>query len=257
MSEENSTALDLSSLDLSIVCTDLGPEDLSKRHHQPAKGFWKWAFADGEMALVPRKLVKDVHIEKPISADYGVFSDKIFDLHQLELESAAEPGTLERPNEVDDQVAECTPQFILRNIPKIEHYYDLDRPLSFNLDDMPRVEAEDLLSEVRDARIGDIEFIDVESVHFVDDFRAFLEEIFILCPWEQITKGEPEEDNPWHINNSTSKLAKDLLTRKNKLFIFTEKGMTQIGMKAFQPRKEKEDTSGEGPCPFTQTFGPG
>ncbi len=257
MAEESGVQLDISSLDLSIVCIDLGPEDLAVRHQRPARGFWKWAFADGEMALVPRKLISEVHIEKPISVDFGAFADKIHELHQLELDSSVEAGTLERPNEVDDQVTECTPRFILRNIPKIEHYYDLDRPLSFNLDDMPLLEAEDLLDEVRNAKIGDIEFIDVESVHFVDDFRSFLEEIFYLCPWEQITKGEPEEDNPWHINNSTSKLAKELLTRKNKLFIFTEKGMTQIGMKAFQPRKEKEDTSGEGPCPFTQTFGPG
>lgn len=257
MAEDCVIARDLSDIDLSIVCTDLGPEDLATRHSRPHKGFWKWAFADGEMALVPRKLIKDVHIEKPISIDFGKFAAKVHELHQIELGSSAEPEDMERPCEIDDQVAECTPQFILRNIPKVERYYDLDRPLSFYLDDMPKTEAEDMLQEVRNAHLGDIEFIDVESVHFVDDFRAFLEEIFYLCPWEQITKGEPEADSPWHIDNSVSKLARDLLSRKNKLFIFTEKGMTQIGMKAFEPRKEKESGGGEEVCPFAQTFGPG
>ena len=243
-----------SQLDLSIVQIDIGPETWPE-HHRPDKGFWRTAFADGNMALATRKLITEVHIEKPLSIDYGKFVEHISELHAIELDSNAEPTDIERPNELEDQVRECTPQFILRNIPKIERYYDLERVLPFNIEDPPKMEAEDLLEEMRNTHVGKVDFGDFQSIKFIDDFRSFLEEIFYLCPWDQITRGEPEEDSPWHINNSTSELAKDLLTRRNKLYIFTESGMKQSVMKAYEPRK-KDDTPAEA-CPFAQTFGPG
>ncbi|MBQ9396485.1 MAG: hypothetical protein IJU23_13355 [Proteobacteria bacterium] len=252
MSETNEQ--NTSQLDLSIVQIDIGPEKWPE-HHRPDSGFWRNAFADGEMALATRKLITEVHIEKPLSIDYTKFVEHIAELHVLELESGAEPTDMERPNELEDQVRECTPQFILRNIPKIEHYYDLERVLPFNVEDPPKMEAEDLLEEMRNAHVGKVEFGDYQSVKFVDDFRSFLEEIFYLCPWDQITRGEPDEDSPWHVKNSTSELAKDLLTRRNKLYIFTESGMKQSVMKSYEPRK-KDDSPAEA-CPFTQTFGPG
>ena len=253
MDNENAK-VDVNALDLSMVLCDLGPEVF--KPGQIPRGFWQSAYANDNMALIPRKIIKEVHIEKPICIDFNQFADKIHELHQMELESSAEPVTNERPDEVDDQIVECTPQFILRNIPKIERYYDLDRATIFDIDDMPIVEAKDLIDEARNARIGDIEFIEVESVNFINDFRAFLEEIFYLCPWDQITKQEPTEDNPWHIKNSTTKLAQDLLSRKNKLFIFTEKGMTQIGMKAYKPRAEKDEPPEARPN-FVRSYGPG
>ncbi len=238
MSDENS-GFDTSQLDLSIVSVDLGSDAVS--HHRPRRGFWRAAWFDPEMALVPRKLITEVHVEHPLSPNYTEIVDKIADLHKVELKSAAEPENIERPVEVDDQVAECTPQFILRNIPKVERYYDLDRPLSFNLDDMPFTEAKDMIEEAHHTHLGKIEFIPVESVDFLNDFRNFLEEIFVLCPWEQATRKEPDETSPWHIKNSTSKLALDLLSRKNTLFIFSEKGMTSMGMKDYKPREENND----------------
>ena len=156
MDNENAK-VDINALDLSMVLCDLGPETFKPGHIPP--GFWQSACADDDMALIPRKLLKDVHIENPICIDFNLFADKIHDLHQMELESSAEPVTHERPDEVDDQIVECTPQFILRNIPKIERYYDLDRATIFDIDDMPIVEAQDLIDEARNARIGDIEFI--------------------------------------------------------------------------------------------------
>ncbi len=244
--------VDDSQLDLSIVQVDLGPE--SAGHFRPRAGFWRAAWFDPEMALAPRKLITDVHIEHPLSPNYSEIVDKIADLHKVELKSAAEPENIDRPVEVDDQVAECTPQFILRNIPKIERYYDLDRPLSFNLDDMPLLEASDMIDEARHTRLGKVEFIPVESVNFLNDFRDFLEEIFVLCPWEQATRKEPDENSPWHIKNSTSKLALDLLSRKNTLFIFSEKGMTTMGMKDYKPREETNDLQDNRPH---IGFGPG
>ena len=238
MSDEP-TQVDLSQLDLNIVQIDLGPETSS--HIRPRNGFWYAAWFDPDMALAPRKLIKDVHIEHPLSRDYNEIVDKIADSHDIDLKTSAEPGTLDRPVEVDDQVAECTPQFILRNIPKIERYYDLERTLPFNLDDMPLLEAKDMIEEARNTHLGKIEFIPVESVNFLNDFRDFLEEIFVLCPWEQITRKEPDEDSPWNIKNSTSKLALDLLSRKNTLFIFGENGMTSMGMKEYKPRENKND----------------
>ena len=240
-------------LDLSIIQADLG---LGGSFVHQNRGFWKSASIHENMAVSVRKLPKDVHVEHPVCIDYIAFVDKIADLHKLELDSQAEPQKIERPVEVDDQVVECTPQFILRNIPKIEHYYDLDRPLSFNFEDMPMIEAEDLLKEVRTTRVGKVEFIPVESTEFVDDFRSFLEEIFILCPWEKITRQEPTEDNPWHINNSVSKLARDLIARKNTLFIFSESGMTKVGMKEYKPRETKSESHEVKPD-FVRSYGPG
>ena len=240
-------------LDLSIIQADLG---LTGNFSHQNRGFWHTAAMNPDMALAVRKLPKDVPVEQPVCIDHLAFVDKISELHQLELNSQAEPQEIDRPVDVDDQVVECTPQFILRNIPKIEHYYDLDRPLSFDLEDMPIVEAEDLLTEVRTTRVGKVEFIPVESTDFVDDFRAFLEEIFILCPWDQITRKEPEEDNPWHINNSVSKLARDLIARKNTLFIFSERGMTKVGMKEYKPRAQKSEPQEARPD-FVRSFGPG
>ncbi|MBQ9816171.1 MAG: hypothetical protein IJM59_01710 [Proteobacteria bacterium] len=256
MSEDTVKTPDSSSVDMTIVFADLGPEDLASRHHRPECGFWRWAFADENMALSVRQLPKSVHIEKPICQDYSVFANHVFELHRMELESSAEPSKIERPNDVDDQVVECTPQFILRNIPKIERYYDLERDLNFDVADLPLTEATDMIDEMRQTHIGNIEFIDVQSVNFVNDFRNFLEEIFYLCPWDQITKSEPTEDSPWHIKNSTAKLTADLLSRKNTLFIFTEKGMTQVGMKAYKPRKEKDAPAEERPN-FVRSYGPG
>jgi hypothetical protein len=242
-------------LDLSIVCCDLGPEVFPK-HHRPEAGFWRSAFVDADMALVPRQCPKSVHIETPLSRDHRIFAKKIADLHKLELDSIAKPQRHERPDEIDDQVCECTPQFILRNIPKIERYYDLERALPFDLDTTPLSEATDLVEEARSVKLEPIEFIKSESVNFINDFRAFLEEIFVLCPWEQISKTPPTEDSPWHLNNSTTDLAKDLVARKNKLFIFSAKGMTQVGMKEHKVKKEKTDNMPPKPAGFV-SYGPG
>ncbi|MBQ9244113.1 MAG: hypothetical protein IJ165_13005 [Proteobacteria bacterium] len=254
MTEEIAEMLDQSCLDLSIVQIDLGPEKFVP-HQRPSSGFWRASYADGDMAVGVRHLV-DIHIDKPISRDMSGFCDRIFELHKMDLESIAEPENIERPNEVDDQVVECTPQFILRNIPKIERYYDLDRVLPFEVTDMPKMEADDLLADAKKVHLGDIEFIEVESVNFINDFRSFLEEIFYLCPWDQITRQEPDEDSPWHIKNSTTKLAQDLLSRKNTLFIFSAKGMTQMGMKAYKPREEKNEPTEARPD-FVRSYGPG
>lgn len=256
MSDETVPVLDLSCLDLSIVFADLGPVDLATRHRRPEKGFWRSAFADAEMAGATRRLPRSVHIETPICPDISKFVDRIFEIHKMELDSSAEPEQIERSGEVDDQLTECTPQFILRNIPKIERYYDLERSLYFDVMDLPFLEAKEMLEEARNTHIGKVEFVDVQSVNFVNDFRNFLEEIFYLCPWNQITKGEPSEDSPWNIKNSTAKLAIELLSRKNTLFIFSEKGMTQVGMKPLVPRKTKEEPGEKLPS-FMHSYGPG
>ena len=240
-------------LDLSIIQSDLG---LDGQFVHQNRGFWNCTHINDNMALCVRRLPKDVHVEHPICIDHAAFVEKIAELHTMELDSQSEPHHVERPVEVDDQVVECTPQFILRNIPKIEHYYDLERPLSFDLEDMPIVEAADLINEVRTTRVGKVDFIPVESTEFVDDFRSFLEEIFILCPWDQITRKAPAEDNPWHINHSVSKLARDLIARKNTLFIFTEGGMTKLGMKEYKPRETKSEPQEARPD-FVRSYGPG
>ena len=244
-------------LDLSIVQADLGLEGDFPRQN---RGFWGCFRFNPDMALVLRRLPKESSAQQPICIDYTEFVNRVAERNEIELDVLGKPRKMDRPIEVDDQVVECTPQFILRNIPKIEHYYDLERPPAFDVADMPRMEAEDQIREMHNTHIGKVEFIPVESTEFVSDFRSFLEEIFVLCPWDRITRQDPPEDNPWHIQYSTSKLAQDLLSRKNTLYIFSEKGMTKMAMKEYKRKEEKSDAQGSVPSGVPggfHSYGPG
>ena len=224
---------------------------------EDTRGFYRLALVNADMALVPRKAPTSVHVETRICPDHGVFASYIVDKHRDERQDIKAP-VYEIPCEVDDQLKECTPQFILRNIPKIEHYYDLERPLPFNLDDLPIKEALEAAKLGRTTRFDPPEFIDCKSLEIVNDFRVFLEEIFYLCPWEAITRHAPDDLSPWHPKHSRSQLALELLASQNTLFIFSDRGMSKMGMKAYQPKETKKAASGvpSGGLGFA-TFGPG
>ena len=241
-------------LDLSILRIDLGSGDLSSTYAQ--KGFWRFALMDENMAFGVRHLIDHVSVQTPIVRDIQAYADKIAATHEHESEISAEPIEMERPVEFDDYVAECTPQFILRNIPKIERYYDLDRALPFMLDDMPIVEARAQIDEIKNAKLDPPDFGDHDNIEFLNDFRAFLEEIFVLCPWDQISRKAPDEDSPWHLKNSTTKLAHHLLESRNTFFVFGTRGMTTMQLGDYQPEKEKKQDQQRPSGIGMPTFGP-
>lgn len=248
---QNSPSLDLSMLDLSIVAASLPPHAAP-----PSSGFWKAASCDENMAILPRKIFPPLHVETKLFPEYDAIAQKIAEKNQNTVDPAENDIHYDSPAELDDQLAECTPQFILRNIPKIERYYDLDRTPPFDISDMPLLEAQDILDEAHHTHLGKVEFIPVESVQVFSDFATFLEEILTLCPWDQITRQTPDENNPWNLKYSTTQFARDLVSRKNTLFIFSEKGMTTMQMKDYKPQKEK-------PAPMNEqsesvfSYGPG
>ena len=251
---DESTSLDLRSLDLSIVFTDLGPEG----DVRPASGFWHSCLVDTGTTVTSRRPFSCYHLDSPISRDYVPFVDAIADRHKPEFSSSAEPTYVERPYQVDDQVTQCTPQFILRNIPKIERYNDLSRRLPFSFEDLPITEVNDIIREARETRIDEVEFPDHDMLAYLNDFRSFLEEIFYLCPWEMITKRAPTEDNPWHIRNSVSQLARDMLANKDRFFIYSDKGVTTRYMDSEPPKPKASAASSMPSLPsgFGASFGP-
>jgi len=198
-----------------------------------ASGFWRLACVRSDFAVSLPGAPKDVPIEHPVCRDHGAFVEEIARRHVFE--EASEGSSYRLPPELDDQISECTPQFILRNISKLERYHDLSRMLSFNEEASPLESALEALAEVRGARIEPVQFAKIQSVEIVEDFRVFLEEIFYLCPWDQITRRAPDEDSPWHIKHSHAKLVQYLLDRQSTLFIFSEDRTTQIGTKPFVP----------------------
>lgn len=249
--DNDSRLIALDDVDLSIVFTQLNPQ----HDAETLNPFWRAVSVRETLPLSARKNFNPLHITNPICLDYGVFASKIAQIHELDISSTAEVKKIERPFVVDDQVAECTPQFILRNIPKIERYYDLDARLPFNLDDFPLDEITQEILDARNTRIEELEFPDHDSIAYVNDFRAFLEEIFYLCPWDHITKKAPPEDNPWHIKNSISKLAKDILENRHRVFIYTDKGVKPQTWNRDDKKKSVETHAN----PLTQglqSFGP-
>lgn len=238
-------------LDPSILSIDL---DMDAK-----EGFWHAVRMDADMACGVRRLIH-AEVLDDICRDHLIFSNYILDKHHEAPSLSDAPKNYDIPTEVDDYLCECTPQFILRNIPKIERYYDLERSLPFEIEDMPIVDAKAMIEEGRHAHLGEIQFIESENIKFINDFRVFLEEVFVLCPWGQITRTPPGEDSPWHLKNSVTQLARDLLGRKNTLFVFGTKGMTQMQMKDFDPEKErkklKESQGAQGGIGMP-TFGPG
>lgn len=239
-------------IDLSIVQADIGTGNVRQE-----KGFWRLAFVVEDMAFGVRHLIDKVSVDRPICRDIASFVEKIATNHEHQSGVGGKTIEFERPVEYDDYVAECTPQFILRNIPKVERYYDLDRPLPFMLEDMPIVEARADIDAVKHAKHEPPEFSDHDNIEFLEDFRTFLEEIFVLCPWEQISRKAPDENSPWHLKNSATKLAHELLERKNTFFVFGTRGMTTMQMGDYQPEKEKKQSDQRPSGIGMPTFGPG
>ncbi|MCL2326297.1 MAG: hypothetical protein FWC40_07395 [Proteobacteria bacterium] len=235
-------------LDASIVCMDLDLGD--GEGALPGSGFWRLALVRPDFTVSLPGAPKDVHVEHPVCRDHGAFAEEVARRHVLE--ESSEGSSYRIPPEVDDQISECTPQFILRNISKLERYHDLSRMLSFNEEALPLESALEALAEVRGARIEPVQFVKLQSVEIVEDFRVFLEEIFYLCPWDQITRRAPDEDSPWHIKHSQAKLVQYLLDRQSTLFIFSEDRTTQIGTKPFVP----DDKSSMPPPAFGGSFAP-
>ena len=237
-------------LDVSIVFVDTALDG--------STGFWRSAHVDAEMACSVRRPL-EVHVLHSLSRDYDEFADQVAERHEHASGVGEKPARMDRPNDIDDAVAECTPQFILRNIPKVERYYDLERSLPFEVTDMPIVDAKALLDEVSHDHLDEIQYIEGENLKFINDFRVFLEEVIALCPWDQISRKPPTEDSPWHLKNSATQLARELLERKNTLFVFGTKGMTKMQMRDFDPEKEKKKSaSSRSESGFGMpTFGPG
>lgn len=235
----------LESLDMSILGVDLSFDG------DKLSSFWRLSQVSADMAGSLRKSPKSVAVETIVCRDHGQFAELIARKHAEE--EAPKPPVFRTPPELDDQISECTPQFTLRNIPKIERYYDLTRRLNFEAGESPLELATADIEEVRNARIESVEFTQVQSADIIDDYRIFLEEIFYLCPWDQITRRAPEPDSPWHVSHSRAKLAQYLLDRQNTLFIYGDRGASRIGTKAFVP----EESLAEGETrPKGGSFGP-
>ncbi len=219
--------MDEKQLDLSIIQVNI-EMDLSKDERR----FYRVATIDQRMASTTRKPQPRVSIEIPLCRDHRDFAQYISKRHAQENDKLEEL-VYDRPVELEDQVRECTPQFILRNIPKIEHYYDLDRRLYFDEESLPVEEAFEAFQEAHTARFDPPEMPDFKSIAIINDFRVFLEEIFYLCPWDQIShpRRKPPEDSPWHPKYSNAQLAQYLLDAQNTLFIFSERGITTMATK--------------------------
>lgn len=243
MSKEMDKSL-IDVLDLTILCIDLSLDA------DEVSDFWRLSQVDLAMSGCLRKAPQSVGIESAICRDHAVFAKMIAKKHE---EEGPKAPSFKIPVEIDDQISECTPQFTLRNIPKLERYYDLTRRLNFEISDLPLELAKSDLDEVRNARIEAVEFIPVQSADIIDDYRIFLEEIFYLCPWDKITRRAPGPDSPWHISHSRTKLAQYLLERQNTLFIYSDRGTSKIGTKAFVP---EETLPNEGLPPMGGSFGP-
>ncbi len=158
-----------------------------------------------------------------ICRDHLAFLEEV--VRETPTESPLEHKKIcDTPIELDDQLAEATPQFTLRNIPKIERYYDLDALPPFRYEDLPRVVAEDLVDQARSTRVEPAKFHKFTNMEILKDYRTFLQEILYLCPWENIPKGEVSEDNPWHIKHSYAKIAIDMQKNKDIFFVYGHEG---------------------------------
>ncbi|MFA5624875.1 MAG: hypothetical protein WC966_07460 [Bradymonadales bacterium] len=214
----------LKELDLSILQISLPPshkpDRLSAMHP-----FW-WRASLESMPLSLRKSIDSVNIEKTICLDHSTFSAKV--IEKIEDKLAAEPSPFPIPPQVDNQLAECTPQFSLRNIPKVERYYDLSRKPPFDIEELPLKELSQAIAEVHAAHIEPVEFIDFNSSGIITDFRVFIEEILYLCPWNEISRTAPPSESLWHISQSRAQLAKHLLDQKNSLYTYSYTGTHKI-----------------------------
>ena len=98
-------------IDLSIVQADIGTGNVRQE-----KGFWRLALVVEDMAFGVRHLIDKVSVDRPICRDIASFVEKIATNHEHQSGVGGETIEFERPVEYDDYVAECTPQFILRNL---------------------------------------------------------------------------------------------------------------------------------------------
>lgn len=111
-------------------------------------------------------------------------------------------GTTEKaqPDEVETNVKECTPQFFLRNIMRLEHEVGLPVPpyhieIYFDPDDYERVVTHDF---VADYKLPEVDLEEADRV--LDDFRRLRHQIFHEADWESIHGNNawrtPEDEVP-------------------------------------------------------------
>ncbi len=134
------------------------------------------------------------------------------------------------PFEVTSRLSEQTPQFTLRNLPRVERNVDLDRAIRFDEEDMPLLQAREQIQEVRDARFPRPDFATFWSAQLLDDFRIFLEEVLYLCPWEEMPRGSqtPDEDSTWSPTHSRATLTFELIKNKRSVFVFGHGGRPMV-----------------------------
>lgn len=116
-----------------------------------------------------------------------ISEDRVYEL--LHPESVLNPdnwNNIQRPAYVDSAVTECTPQFSLRNIPRIE------RVVWFELMDW---KYEQLLTDpfeeinkVHTFEKEDIEWLNSWALEDIKENLRIREELFGLVPWEKITR---------------------------------------------------------------------
>lgn len=103
--------------------------------------------------------------EETYSADIKVMSD-----HRI-------------PSEVLDAHRNATPQFILRNVGRMEMHIDPDDPLPMARREGITGRTAHLLEEVRDARVPEVQFAQVWSADFVGRVRDSFRRILLEDPW--------------------------------------------------------------------------
>ncbi|MDX9723926.1 MAG: hypothetical protein RBU37_24465 [Myxococcota bacterium] len=156
-------------------------------------------------------------------------SDAFFAAHQLEIHIATEKREVQTEYAVQSAMEEKSPQFFLRNVPRVQRDVELSQALRFDEDENERHRAYALIQEVREAHIPRPEMAEIWTSALSTDFRIFLEEVLFLCPWEEMPRqlATPSEDSTWSPKHSRAKLTYELMDRKHKVFVFGHQGTPQ------------------------------
>jgi len=208
------------------------------------RAFWK-----GQIRPFPT-LRHDWTPDASIATQVPIVESRDFSIiPQVRIEQLLKSGALNTaqtktdiPWEVSEQMNERSPQFTLRNIPRVERSVDLERATLFDVTAMPKVDAEESLEEVRNAKIPKAEMMTFWSAQLLDDFRIFLEEILYLCPWETMPQGRkpPEPGSLWSLEHSRSTLTADLIGKADQVFLFgTHGGPTTLARAKRKIEKRK------------------
>lgn len=240
LTQEQLRAIDLSILQLQLFSEHAPevPEALTlsnnRNERQRKRAFWGGLSSRGRWFSLrsdwtPTQRIKDPTAALPIR-EYKLMTDERFEELQDPYSIVKEPKPVNVDWKIMDQLSQCTPQFFLRNIGRVERSIDLDDPPQFNVEKDAKLEAIKMIEEGRKAEIPKPEFADVWTTAFISDVNVFLEETLYLCPWEEIpsVRGRNAElkGTSWDPEYSRAQITRDLANRAQSgtLFVFARQG---------------------------------